>query len=117
MGGTNESVIEPEKAKKKPEGEILAADRAEPLGLKKKKKKKDKERRFEAALVQTQAIRQHVSGPEVHFHVDAEKLKSAIPTAEWWNAVRNLNKGEPFLWVDATNKTTARFTPDRKSVV
>lgn len=112
MGGVNESVIEPEKAKKKPEGEVLAADRAEPLGFKKEKKKKKKDKRSAPeTLLQTQSIRQHVSGPEVHFHVDAEKLKSAIPTAEWWNAVRNLNKGEPFMWVDAKNKTTARFTP------
>ena len=117
MGGENESVLTKDK-KATPQGSVLAADRATPLGLQEEKKKKKKKKREAESLIavaseayQQQNIRQHVSGGEVHFHVDDEGLKTAVPTAEWWNAVRQLGKAQPFTWVDAKNKTTAKFTP------
>jgi len=91
MGGDNESVV---KSDKKSEGVVLAAD------IKKKKKKKER-------VLQTQNIRQHVSGPEVHFHDDENKLKVAVPTAEWWNAIRNFGKLKSFTWIDEKNQAVA----------
>ncbi len=111
MGGTNESVLEAEKGKS--QGEVLSADVVESLGLSKKKKKKAKVE----GLHQTQNIRQHLSGSEVHFHADDENLKTAIPAGDWWAAVRKLNKGESFSWLDPDNKTIATFTPFFKGKV
>ena len=97
MGGDNESVLKAEKTENQNTGIVLKAD-------KKKKKKKN-------PISQTQSIRQHVSGSEVHFHADDDRLKVAIPTAEWWNAVRSLNKFQSFSYVDEKNKAIGTFEP------
>lgn len=42
-----------------------------------------------------QKIRFHENAGEVHFHADDEKLKVAVPVAEWyraWDALKNLRR-------------------------
>ncbi len=60
---------------------------------------------------QVQVIRQHVSGKDVHFHVDDENLKLAIPLAQlevYFQCLRNLSATEK-LYHDDKNKTLAKF--------
>lgn len=61
--------------------------------------------------MQTQAIRQHMNNGQVHLHVDAQKLKTAIPVAEWYVIMRHLKSLTPFTFVDPDNKTVAYFRP------
>lgn len=56
---------------------------------------------------QTQSIRHHLSGKEVHFHVDEEKLKAAIPLAQleaYYYDLKSLNRTEHHFY-DAKNNT------------
>lgn len=56
----------------------------------------------------SQAIRYHVSGGDVHFHVDAgkgpnkEDMKVAVPVAEWWTAWEKLKnlRGSNYSYID-----------------
>jgi hypothetical protein len=108
MGGANESTLQADKKK----DEILRADeRIE------KKKKKKKSRSVEAVsfdvseAIQTQNIRQHLSGGEVHFHDDDGDLKTAIPVAEWYNGIKTIRSMQLWQYVDAANQTIAVFQP------
>lgn len=62
-----------------------------------------------------QSIRIHESNGEVHFHVDKEKLKCAVPVGEWWKAwnviAASMRKGmELFYFVDEVNGTALIVT-------
>jgi hypothetical protein len=48
---------------------------------------------------------------QVHLHVDAQKLKTAVPVAEWYVIMRHLKSLTPFTFVDPDNKTVAYFRP------
>jgi len=54
-----------------------------------------------------QQVRFHENQGEVHFHVDAEKLKVAVPSGEWFNAWENLAKfpGREWSFVDKQRET------------
>lgn len=60
---------------------------------------------------QYQSIRQHVSGGQVHLHDDDNKLKVAIPVAEWYVIVRQLKTMTPYTYVDTDFNCTAIFRP------
>lgn len=62
-------------------------------------------------LEQTQQIRQHVSGGEIHFHNDPDKIKASVPMGDWFGIKRKLLVGEPIMWIDRTNNTCLRITP------
>lgn len=64
-----------------------------------------------AAPQQTQTIRQHMSGGQIHLHCDEQKLKAAVPVAEWYVIMRQLRSLSPFTWVDSDNKCVAFFRP------
>lgn len=62
----------------------------------------------------SQAIRfhQNPTGSEIHFHVDDEKLKVALPVAEWWSAweqVKNMRLDQ-YRYVDHKNGTMLELT-------
>ena len=61
--------------------------------------------------IQTQAIRQHLSGGQVHLHLDEQKIKVAIPVAEWDVIMRNLKSMNQFTFIDSENKAVAYFKP------
>lgn len=90
MGGQAEDTITPQTTKQAPTPEdsnILLPPSSAPV-----------ETSDEIPLVGSleQAIRYHVSGSEVHFHVDpgkgpnTEKMKVAIPVADWYIAFEKL---------------------------
>lgn len=66
---------------------------------------------FMGVPMQTQAIRQHMSNGQVHLHVDAQNLKTAVPVAEWYVIMRHLKSLTPFTFVDPDNKSVAYFRP------
>lgn len=58
---------------------------------------------------QVQAIRWHQSGKDIHFHVDEEKLKSAIPVAQlesFFYDLRNLKRPEHRYYDDKNKSLT-----------
>mgnify|MGYP006373452349 CR=1 FL=1 len=60
---------------------------------------------------QVQSIRHHVSGKDVHFHVDSENLKLAMPLAQlevYVECLRNLSS-ERKMYHDSKNKTLGKF--------
>ena len=60
---------------------------------------------------QTQSIRHHLSGKDVHFHIDDEKLKVAIPIAQlesYFYDLKSLNRIEHFYY-DDKNATLTHF--------
>jgi hypothetical protein len=61
--------------------------------------------------MQTQAIRQHMNNGQVHLHVDAQQLKTAVPVAEWYVIMRHLKSLTPFTFIDTDNKSVAYFRP------
>lgn len=88
MGGQAEDTISPQTSKQAPDdGDMLLPPSAE-----------TPEAPGDIPLVGNleQAIRYHVSGGEVHFHVDpgkgpnTEKMKVAIPVADWYVAFEKL---------------------------
>ncbi len=109
MGGSNESTLKADPKK----DEILRADER----IEKKKKKKNKNKSVEpvsvdiSEAIQTQNIRQHLSGGEVHFHDDDGDLKTAIPVAEWYNGIKAIRSMQLWQYVDAANQTIAVFQP------
>jgi hypothetical protein len=98
MGGVNESVLPSDKKQAERPGSILQSDFS-PLPPPPMDQR------------QRQSIRIHRSGPEVHLHADDEKLKVAIPVAEWFTILRRLSSNEPATYSDAKNKTIARICP------
>jgi hypothetical protein len=65
----------------------------------------------EGIPLQAQAIRNHLSQGQIHFHCDAQNLKVAIPVAEWYVILRHLRSLHPFTWVDPQFKCVAYFRP------
>jgi hypothetical protein len=62
--------------------------------------------------IQTQAIRQHMSGGQIHLHVDGpQPLKVAVPVAEWYVIMRHLRSLSPFTFVDSENKCVLFLRP------
>jgi len=59
------------------------------------------------ASQQDQHVRVHENAGEVHFHVDSEKLKAAVPVASWYEAWQELSTipGKTFTWSDEANGT------------
>ena len=112
MGGENESTL---KADPKPET-VLRAD--ERIKQREKKKKKDKKKNKTETIsvpvsepIQTQNIRQHMNGGEIHFHDDEGGLKTAIPVAEWYTGIKTIRSMQPWQYVDSTHETIATFRP------
>lgn len=62
-------------------------------------------------IKQTQTIRQHMSAGQIHLHCDDQKLKVAIPVAEWYLVLRQLRSLNEFTWVDSENKCLAYIRP------
>lgn len=60
---------------------------------------------------QYQTIRQHLNNGQIHFHVDAESLKVAIPVAEWFLIMKSLRSMTNYKFVDTTNSCTIDFEP------
>jgi hypothetical protein len=110
MGGTNESVLAAD-AGKKPREEILRADESIKSKKKKKEKKPEKVRVSISEPIQTQNIRQHMSGSEIHFHDDDGGMKTAVPVAEWYNGIKTIRSMKKWQYVDPANQTMATFTP------
>lgn len=108
MGGKNESVL---KADLQPRGEILRADERIKEKKKSKKEKKKKDPLSSDAPAQTQNIRQHLNGGEIHFHDDDGGLKTAIPVAEWYTGIKAIRSMQDWRYVDPANKTIAAFHP------
>lgn len=54
-----------------------------------------------------QQVRIHENKGEVHFHVDAENLKVAVPVSVWFKAWERLESqpGETFSYVDKQRET------------
>ncbi len=111
MGGQNESVLAAD-AGKKPREEILRAD--ERIKEKKKKKEKKEKETVEVSVsefIQTQNIRQHLSGSEIHFHDDEGGLKTAIPVSEWYNGIKTIRSLKKWQYVDPVHESVATFRP------
>lgn len=97
MGGQAESVITPQKVAQAPQDHkhILMPPTAPPQPTPTVGKLE-------------QAIRFHISNNEVHFHVDpgtgpnTERLKVAIPVAEWWTAFERLKnlRSSSYQYID-----------------
>lgn len=106
MGGTNESVLKSDKKStdEKVVGDLLKADVASVA-------KEATIPLFSGLPTQTQSIRQHMSNGQIHLHVDAEKLKVAIPVAEWFLVMRNLRSLNPFTFIDSENNCVAYLRP------
>lgn len=60
-----------------------------------------------AKSTQEQHVRIHENKGEVHFHVDAEQLKAAVPVAAWYEAWDELScmPGKTFRYSDEANGT------------
>lgn len=56
---------------------------------------------------QDQHVRVHENQGQVHFHVDSENLKAAVPVATWYEAWQRLSTKpkESFVFSDETNGT------------
>ena len=56
---------------------------------------------------QDQHVRIHENAGEVHFHVDSENLKAAVPVAVWYEAWQRLSTqpNESFVFSDQNNGT------------
>lgn len=96
MGGINEEVVEKKKSNvASPVGDIITPTDKRSL------------------VEQTQAIRVHRTnnGTEVHFHVDDEKLKVAIPISVWMGMESRLLAMETCEFFDAKNKSTVTILP------
>ena len=115
MGGENQSTLQPETKVEQqstlqpdpsPMETLSMAEAVKVKKKKDKKKKKNKER-----PLQTQELRQHVSGGECHWHDDARKLKFAMTVADWYVVKRELQKLEVVERTDAKHQTIIRFTP------
>jgi hypothetical protein len=54
-----------------------------------------------------QSVRVHENAGEVHFHVDDEKIKAAVPSADWYKAWEHLSAfpGEEWCYVDQKEGT------------
>ena len=59
------------------------------------------------SVVQRQSVRLHINNNQVHFHVDAENLKAALPVAEWYSAWIKIAKspGSQFHFADLAHNT------------
>lgn len=113
MGGENESTLKPE-AKAQSQSTLQPDVREETVSMAevvKRKKKKDKKKKHREPPLQMQALRQHVSGGECHWHDDARKLKFAMPVADYYVIKRELLKLEMVERADTVNKTVIRFEP------
>ena len=58
-----------------------------------------------------QSLRFHINGPEVHFHDDANKLKAAVPVADWYGILRQIQAMQKVSYVDPKFSTLLVFTP------
>ena len=68
---------------------------------------------LQSTIVQgTQTIRVHENKKEktIHFHVDANKLKTAVRTPTWYNAWEKIRIGENRSFIDHRNKTIMTIT-------
>ncbi len=50
-------------------------------------------------------LRYHKSGNEIHFHDDANKIKAAIPAAEFYNMARRVRAGQNAVFFDKKNRS------------
>ena len=119
MGGKNESVLPSDP---KPTGSVLAPDPpvVPPVvpqwnsftSMSDDPNINDMRRLSSNTPRQNQAIRQHMSGGQVHLHVDApQPIKVAVPVAEWYVIMRHLRSLNTFTFVDAENKSVAYLRP------
>jgi hypothetical protein len=62
-----------------------------------------------------QTVRIHESGGYVHFHVDAEKLKVAVPAGIWFSAWEKISTQgiESWTYFDVETKTVLTIKTDR----
>jgi len=58
-----------------------------------------------------QTLRFHLSGAEVHFHDDANRLKAAIPVADYYLMLRQLQMLQVCNYLDQKFNTLVTFTP------
>lgn len=123
MGGTNESILKSDKKEDKKES-VLSPDLT-PTPVEKAEvvvrpvvssETLDLEvfKESNSVFVQTQVIRQHMSNGQIHLHaedVDKKPLKAAIPVAEWFVIMRNLQTLNAFTFIDKENKCVAYLRP------
>lgn len=104
MGGANEDVIEkskPQIVNEPARGEILQGSG----------RLKNEVSGIQSIPEQLQEIRTHLSGKNIHFHVDVEKLKVSIPLAQieaYYSDLKTLAKRE-HLYYDASNSTLMKL--------
>ena len=74
----------------------------------KKVEPKKAEERIDVAegVTPTPGVRFHISKGEVHFHDDVNKLKVAMPVAEFDIVWRNLKRNKPCSFIDEVNLTS-----------
>ena len=68
---------------------------------------------LQSTIVQgTQTIRVHENKKEkaIHFHVDAEKLKTAVPPAKLYEEGKKIQAGGNWPFIDHKNKTIMTIT-------
>jgi hypothetical protein len=60
-------------------------------------------------------IRMHENGGEVHFHDDANKLKVAVPVADYWSRFNNWinDPQKPLQFIDSNRKAELAFSIKR----
>jgi len=58
-----------------------------------------------------QTLRFHLSGAEVHFHDDANRLKAAIPVADYYFLLRQIQMLQVCNYLDQKFNTLLTFTP------
>lgn len=99
MGGLHEDTIKPPKSKKESDEVLAAPPEPETHDLTSK------------IPAQTQKVRHHLSGNEIHLHVDEENLKVAIPPVRLDMIIGELRerKVSERSYYDSKNKTIARF--------
>lgn len=60
---------------------------------------------------QAQNIRQHISSGEVHLHDDQNKIKVAIPVADWYVILNKLKGISKCYFIDPNFNSVAHFRP------
>jgi len=106
MGGENQSIVTPDKSKSQSviNPDVPVVNIKANNWSKKKKKKKEQP-------IQTQALRQHFSNGECHWHDDANGLKFAMVIADWFVVKRELMNLKIVERTNYANNTIIRFHP------
>ena len=59
----------------------------------------------------TATLRIHQNKGEIHFHDDKQKIKLAMPVAEYQVLMRQVKRLKPFHFIDEVNKTVLIIDP------